>query len=1043
MDDLQQCRVTCEELRGRSPSAPLFRNSDSIELKHMLKRLGNAEGTLGPREDVSTLKETNQSLAIANSELVKQLEQADSRGEQLRLLLEEAEDEVANKSDVIVQAQGIITRLNKELESMTTDLHKAKKQVELYRREGRGKETTVLNGSEGPQRHNSVFWGLSAIEQEGSAQADEQHRAETASLRAEIASLRAEIQRLKEEKDAKVREITETAEQATADKRMLEDGFEMLEVKVEDIERHSQAREATLIQQRTEIEALRQELAQSQKENHETRVELEANETKHNEELATLKRHAENVMKQLYPKEKALTLVKPAKAPLLKSFSSVRLCTAYKKPSHRRDESEGAKSTNETIADKENVALSDQCCSTVISQLQAEDTFQQLQESQFREEELRLALRQLTELEANFIGTKLKGLSALDVAVKPEIERWIMRNEELEQNLAGLTEHNAKLLKLVCDLQKAISIKGKQMLDHKHLTDVLRKEHCIALDFLRLEAKDTRKLIVSEILPKNDRLIHQHADDISKVKNLYSREAALSRTQLELVERQMEETGARCQELDGELIVVKAALTKAEDTLTRADVDFTQIRLVLNLEDVSSSRLASLREDAFENSGAVSPPAEEVINAIKTLKHQLNSMRSECYDKLAEIERERPFVDPRTRKSFGLKELDEFKAKFTTKEAEWDEERQQLIDQIRNVKEIAKLDSETRSSLLNSLEEEILQLRDSLVKANTKLSHKPASYVGLQDYSTMDASIDKPIRSKPVHRRISTAELEEADGLESRDLNRERLVLENRELLAEIEVLKMQLSLRDPPTSSTSPLKGQVHSRYQSNSSNKMFFSEPKRSFNFHTGDQMAQHYKQLMETKDSQIAKLEGQVDSLLRSQDPSLKGSALNSMQGSFIGNVLDVKDTEALQTRYYKLVGEAEHLKSRHERRVKEFELILRYLEEKITAVAMQRPINAEVAQNTVELAKRNPNLKVWIEGLADKLDMVGSRQAAREKHTLREIISLTMDYSDVHAQLEQLSALQKDLNDEFADMNIVSNRVVAWLYKAFKTQRRPRD
>jgi hypothetical protein len=57
------------------------------------------------------------------------------------------------------------------------------------------------------------------------------------------------------------------------------------------------------------------------------------------------------------------------------------------------------------------------------------------------------------------------------------------------------------------------------------------------------------------------------------------------------------------------------------------------------------------------------------------------------------------------------------------------------------------------------------------------------------------------------------------------------------------------------------------------------------------------------------------------------------------------------------------------------VKEFELILRYLEEKIMSCteASHRPITSDKMQNLIkDLASKNPSLNAWLNAICNKLD-----------------------------------------------------------------------
>lgn len=1000
MDDLKQYRSMFEDQRSRgelrSPPAQLFHNSDSSELKHILKKLGNAEDDKEAKQEA--LKISMRQLEATHNDTLLKLQRAENQSEELKQMLGDAEEDAVNREAVIEQAQGIIKRLNYELESMAAELNKAEKQVEQYKREHRLLEKSAAEAA----KQISDVNVLKKTEER---------------LRREVASLKAEMKDLADLKNSQVSEATDFAEQAAEEKRLLEQGIEMVEAKLEEIERQNHSREEILTQQASEIEGLKVELKIKQEEAKHMQEEYDTIEAKRNEEFSTLKRHAENIMRQLYPKVEASSASKPREN-LQKSFSTVKKCPATKKLEREN---------------KENLEI--QLEAVEAPQLVTEDLKLQLEEAQARELELRMALLQIIEGEGKFIETRLETLKSIECTARPEVERWVMRNEELEQHLGVLAEDNQKLLKLICDLQKAIGIKTKQMLDHKQLAGALQKELTVALEFVRLEVIESHGTIARDLLPLSGLLLQDYTAESSRSKRHCSRETSKLRRRLEHTEKHLADVTDKHQEVCLQLMAAREALAKT-------DADFKEIRLALEIGEAASERTPSFRGDELDYTVQVSHPAGEILSSIKALKHLLSSIRSECYDKLTEIERARP--DPLANRSPSYKEVDDLKARFAAKEADWARERQRLYEQIRNAKGDGKLlGNEFQNSIArSSLEDQSFDGRNSVAESQSKL--RTVHPLKLLDYSTLDDSVDAVNTStRTVPRKYRPSNPEDSFLSEPRDLShaskvyQDRLLIENRELHREVEALKMQVSRNDNLGSQVSPIQTYVHKR--SNSESRKVFALPKRSADISTGEQMAQYYEKIIETKDSLLAKLEDQIDNLQKSQDSSLRGSVLNSMRSSGVSEGVNGKggrEHESLEIRYDKLKWKAEQQKKRFARKVQEFELILQLFEEKISCVAAQKTINSKPSEGIDALVKRSPNLKRWIDNLNSKLELLGPRQIVREKRTLCEIVSLIMDHCEVYADLEDLTVLYKELSGDCGDINSVSNRVVDCLYKAFR-------
>ena len=59
----------------------------------------------------------------------------------------------------------------------------------------------------------------------------------------------------------------------------------------------------------------------------------------------------------------------------------------------------------------------------------------QLDEAMLREEELKKAIEKIVKESADYLKDNLETISRIEGQARPELERWLMRNEDLESHL--------------------------------------------------------------------------------------------------------------------------------------------------------------------------------------------------------------------------------------------------------------------------------------------------------------------------------------------------------------------------------------------------------------------------------------------------------------------------------------------------------------------------------------------------------------------------------------------------------------------------------
>ena len=84
---------------------------------------------------------------------------------------------------------------------------------------------------------------------------------------------------------------------------------------------------------------------------------------------------------------------------------------------------------------------------------------------------------------------------------RSDFEKWVMRNEELEQRLVDVERNNINLIKVIKDLQKILTVKDKQFEDVVKLYSRIGGEMQATVDFMSVELNDRQSYIIKDLLP--------------------------------------------------------------------------------------------------------------------------------------------------------------------------------------------------------------------------------------------------------------------------------------------------------------------------------------------------------------------------------------------------------------------------------------------------------------------------------------------------------------------------------------------------------------
>lgn len=118
-----------------------------------------------------------------------------------------------------------------------------------------------------------------------------------------------------------------------------------------------------------------------------------------------------------------------------------------------------------------------------------------------QERNLRNGLYKMIENEAGKISDVMKNMDEKVSGFRADFEKWVMRNEELEQRLIMVENNNLSLIKVVKDLQKIIAVKDKQFEEVVKLYTQIGEELQGAITFIRKENDEKQAMAIYDLMP--------------------------------------------------------------------------------------------------------------------------------------------------------------------------------------------------------------------------------------------------------------------------------------------------------------------------------------------------------------------------------------------------------------------------------------------------------------------------------------------------------------------------------------------------------------
>ena len=126
---------------------------------------------------------------------------------------------------------------------------------------------------------------------------------------------------------------------------------------------------------------------------------------------------------------------------------------------------------------------------------------------------LRKDIYKLITTEAKVIKRVLNEMHLKVENFHSDFEKWVMRNEELEQRILEVQEKNINLVKVIQDLQKIILAKDKQFDDVVGLYTSIGSEMQATIEFMSVEIVNKQNFVIKDVLPSSHKYFTKALSD--------------------------------------------------------------------------------------------------------------------------------------------------------------------------------------------------------------------------------------------------------------------------------------------------------------------------------------------------------------------------------------------------------------------------------------------------------------------------------------------------------------------------------------------------
>ncbi|CAG9315030.1 unnamed protein product [Blepharisma stoltei] len=924
--------------------------------------------------EIAEFKELQEELEKTNEDLLKRLDAEESKSFKL-------EEELSARLYALDKAETIIKKLNDECERLAKELGKVEQETTNLKKESRYGEKDYIDC----RKKINDF--------EISKKTEER-------LREEVNSLKLKLSDLNDSKNLQINDLNQSIQQLITEKTNLEGALEELEEKFIEIEKMSQERMGMFYQSCNKAQELEEALARKENEIKLVVEENKAKETARDQEVEHWRRQAENVIRHLHNLQTSeiANKVTNNRPPLreMQIKNSVKKTTRCKSP------------VKDSLKGSENC----QNPETTLSSSNANLLSQQIEEAQLREARLQKQLNKIIADEANIIERGIALLGVNTGTCRSELERWIMRNEEMEQKLVEMGNANVCFKKMIGDLKKTIIIKSQQMEEQKEQYELLKKEMQGFIDYLISELSEARSYTLNEALPRSQQVIS------STLSSAHQKIAELTE-RVNLARIQAEENEISLENEKNQHLMTYKELDTIKRDYVRLKNDLWHIRKQLNLEtpvrvhqrnasfsnaedfDPSDSIFATkslnvsgeMTQREISDLEEISDPTKIILQTIKNMQNYNEEIRAEINkiktdNTILRNEYEKSEKECGYLKDIAAKEKDE-KIRIKTQVTEeisilklkLDEagsyaqevmkEKNILEDQfIRTRKESEGAQCALEKALvdLKVKDEELRRCREDLDLTYGDLRAS-------KDYKSQIINLQEIIDSQDLTLKSLKNEVSQLEFFKSsmelsrsrRDAPEKEIPYSNRHKIEEMQdeltyIRKENIELRqtlERITNEQDRTQRNLHQRSRSETERSGHEESIMRS-SITSKEAYTDHLEKLLSQKNEIISQLEIKIKSTAQGQEFEM----IRKMEGEI-----------------NKLKKKIENNKRSFQNRVKEFELLLRFIEEKINISFESEGYTAIPKSDKMyilvrELSEKNPTLAEWLEGISKKLENCGN-------------------------------------------------------------------
>ena len=929
----ESCNRLKEKVRDLEDQLKSHPASEIQKFKEMYEEIKAAHDEIAdelnnqPRDSYSELENERENFMKQVSYLQETQKQLEGINADLMKKLENESSEVIKLSGYIDEYEEEIKKKNNSLDKAQNIIKKLNSECEKLAKDLEKAEIENENLKRDNRNMNKSKTGVEKKLNDIEIMKKTEER-----LRDEIASLKNKLNLIVDQKDSQLNQLNSVLMQQTQEKNNLELTLEELEVKLNEIDMINKKRVEEYALACQKIQQFEEIIKKKDENIAKLNEDMERVINNKDQEFNHLKRQAENMIRHLNSIQSTPKVVKPEKKPL----------------------------------ENNKISLT-----------------QQLEDSLLRENQLKSLINDLINTEAQNLKNSLSNLGKLSAASRAETERWIMRNEEIEQRLIENSQKNMKLNGFIKDLQKMIQFKSQQFEEFSKDAENLAKEMQSKIDFLTLELNSSYNQIARDILPSSQKFLNNSLGMThEKIYNL-RQELNHFQTQVMLSEENMNKLNRIIKGLEDEKESISKLLYRSNSSIIYIDKhvgDITPLHPCA-LDNIDGRERLSIIPENESINNDITEQSKNIINKLLIIR-----------------DNEKRYVDRLNQNDFEIlqlqREIKEKNEQANILECSYEK----LQEENRYLTEIAYKEKEEKiklKSILNETtinEEKLIALTDYVNQINKeKTQAEDNCYV-------LRTELDKT-------QSILSAKSQQLDDIKEnnyREINKLRVQLdsvvqESKILDPSFRILELQQIVDDQDKSLKllqEKLNFTEHKLFEQTNS-----FPPEREQNYQSGLKMQELEERLkaLYTENSELKNLLNRKEN---GRSPAKYASHLeklisqkNEMIADLEKEVAIYKEKSYGYSQTKNVYDELEKLKKKKEsdrknfqKRVKEFELVLRYIEDKINCLlsSSSQDQKSEKMQNFIDdLTKKNPNLTSWLKVLVSNLESLTQRSSLQQR------------------------------------------------------------